>query len=214
MTVVAQADPAVQLSAGLAELKLDLPEPRRRQLLAYQALLQKWNKVHNLTAIRDPEKMVTGHLLDSLSVVPHIPAGDLLDVGSGGGLPGIPLAICAPQRRLTLLDSNQKKTAFLRQVAAELALTNVTVVTTRAEDWQPARTFDVITARALSELAELVSWSGHLLSENGSYAAMKGVYPRDEISRLPAAFRVRSVIPLHVPGLNAERHLVMMERAQ
>lgn len=213
MMVVTQPAPAEQLAAGISQLKIDVPVSRQEQLLAYLALLQKWNKVHNLTAIRLPDKMVTGHLLDSLSVFTHIPAGSLLDVGSGAGLPGIPLAICDPERSVTLLDSNQKKAAFLRHAIGELGLQRVTMVNERAEAWHPGRTFDVITARALSEIAELVKWSNHLLSRGGLYAAMKGVYPREEIERLPLPFRIRSVVALHVPGLDAERHLVLIEGA-
>ncbi len=209
----AQLDAVAQLAQGIAELGMDVPPACQQRLLTYLALLQKWNKIHNLTAIRTPDAMVAGHLLDSLSVFAHLPEGALLDVGSGGGLPGIPLAICAPERPVTLLDSGQKKTAFLRQAVAEVGLRNVAVVNERAERWRPGHTFDVITARALSEIGALLDWSGHLLSPCGVFAAMKGVYPAGEIARLPPGFRVRSVVPLHVPYLAAERHLVLIERA-
>lgn len=214
MTLLEKPDLAAQLADGLARLDVAVLATQRQQLLGYLALLQKWNKVHNLTAIRAPEKMVAGHLLDSMSVIPHIPEGALLDLGSGGGLPGIPVAICDPGRAVVLLDSSQKKTAFLRQAVAELGLHNVTVVSARVESWRPGRTFEVITARAVCELAELVVWSSHLLAEHGLFAALKGVYPHDELSRLPATMRLRAAIPLQVPGIDAARHLVLMERAQ
>jgi 16S rRNA (guanine527-N7)-methyltransferase len=159
--------------------------------------------------------MVTQHLLDSLAVVPvFATARNVLDVGAGGGLPGIVLAIARPDTRLSMIDTVHKKTAFLTQVKAELGLSNVTVHTARVEQLQVAQKFDVITSRAFAELADFVNWSNHLLEEGGRYIAMKGVMPDEEIARLPAGWHVAEARPLHVPGLNAERHLIFIEREQ
>ena len=187
------------------------------QLLDYLGLLAKWNAVYNLTAVRDPAQMVTQHLLDSLSVVPAFAeARRVLDVGAGGGLPGIVLAIWAgvahPDMRIALIDTVNKKTAFLTQVKAELGLANVTVHTGRVEQLQVDSPFDVITSRAFAELTDFVTWSGHLLSDDGRFIAMKGVLPEDEIRRLPAGWVVESVQPLVVPTLAAQRHLIVIRR--
>ena len=187
------------------------------QLLDYLGLLAKWNAVYNLTAVRDPAQMVTQHLLDSLSVVSAFAeARRVLDVGAGGGLPGIVLAIWAgvahPDMRIALIDTVSKKTAFLTQVKAELGLANVTVHTGRVEQLQVDSPFDVITSRAFAELTDFVTWSGHLLSDDGRFIAMKGVLPEDEIRRLPAGWVVESVQPLVVPTLAAQRHLIVIRR--
>lgn len=187
------------------------------QLLDYLGLLAKWNAVYNLTAVRDPAQMVTQHLLDSLSVVPAFAeARRVLDVGAGGGLPGIVLAIWAgvahPDMRIALIDTVNKKTAFLTQVKAELGLANVTVHTGRVEQLQVDSPFDVITSRAFAELTDFVTWSGHLLSDDGRFIAMKGVLPEDEIRKLPAGWVVESVQPLVVPTLAAQRHLIVIRR--
>lgn len=196
------------LDQGLLELGLALPEDKRQQLLDYVGLLNKWNKVHNLTAVRDPEEMVTLHLLDSLALLPHVQAKRLLDVGSGAGLPGIPLAICLPALHVTVMDSNQKKASFMRQAKAELGLDNLEVVCGRVEDYQPEAPFDVITSRAFSELALFVKLTRHLGTEGGQWLAMKGVYPQEELDKL---YLVPSqVLPLKVPGLQAQRHLVFL----
>jgi 16S rRNA (guanine527-N7)-methyltransferase len=205
--------PDAALAAGIDALGLVIHGSQRKQLLTYLALITKWNQVYNLTAILDEREMVTQHLLDSLAIVPHLASGDFLDVGSGAGLPGIPLAIVAPERNVTLLDSNQKKTAFLQQAVIELGLRNVSVFAARVEAWHPDLRFDVIASRAFSDLGEFIGQSEHLLREHGVFAAMKGVYPEAEIARLPADFRVRKVQRLAVPGLAAERHLVLVERA-
>jgi 16S rRNA (guanine527-N7)-methyltransferase len=202
------------LAAGLAALGLDLDAAAQTKLLAYLALLQKWNRTHNLTAIREPKHMVTHHLLDSLAVLPQLPQATalrLVDVGSGGGLPGVPLAVARPAWTVTLLDSNAKKVAFLRQVAAELPLPNADVAATRAEDYVPARLFDVAISRALSDLAQFVAVAGRLVAPGGRLIAMKGMYPRDELLHLPADVRVLAVPALDVPGLDGARHLVIME---
>ncbi|MFZ4529607.1 MAG: 16S rRNA (guanine(527)-N(7))-methyltransferase RsmG [Undibacterium curvum] len=203
------------LSAGVQEMGLALSEAQIDQMLAYLALLSKWNAVYNLTAIRDPQEMVKQHLLDSLSAAPAFTdARNVLDVGAGGGLPGMMLAIAYPQTRISMIDTVSKKTAFLSQAKAELGLSNVTVFTGRVEQLEVTEKFDVITSRAFSELCNFINWSGHLLAEGGQFIAMKGVAPAQEIERLPAGWAVTGVQPLQVPGLNAERHLVFVRRAE
>ena len=199
------------LAEGVRTLPLDLDERQLAQLMDYLALLSKWNAVYNLTALRDPRQMVTHHLLDSLAVVPAFAgAKNILDVGAGGGLPGIVLAIARPDMRVSLVDTVHKKTAFLTQVKAELGLTNVTVYTSRVEQLKVPQQFDVITSRAFAELNDFVTWSGHLLEEGGHFIALKGVMPGEEIARLPAGWKVDRVESLTVPGLDAERHLVFI----
>ncbi|RZI44379.1 16S rRNA (guanine(527)-N(7))-methyltransferase RsmG [Herbaspirillum sp. HC18] len=199
------------LAEGVRELKLDLSNAQLGKLMDYLALLSKWNAVYNLTALRDPAQMVTHHLLDSLAVVPAFAgAHNILDVGAGGGLPGIVLAIARPDMRVSMIDTVHKKTAFLTQVKAELGLSNVTVHTGRVEQLQAAQKFDVITSRAFAELNDFVTWSGHLLQDGGCFVALKGVMPKEEIARLPAAWKVLKVESLIVPGLDAERHLIFI----
>lgn len=200
------------LASGLATLRLPLPPAAQSNLLAYLALVDKWNRVYNLTAIREPEKMVAHHVLDSIAVAPHLVGTTLLDVGSGAGLPGIPLAIARPQTSVTLLESNHKKAAFLKQAAIELALANVEVVAERVEVWQAPRQYDVVISRAFSDLAEFVTLAGRHCAANGTLAAMKGVYPFEELAQLPAGYEMTAAIPLAVPGLQAERHLVLVRR--
>lgn len=206
------------LREGAQALGLALSQAQLEQLLAYQALLAKWNKVYNLTALRDPAQMMTHHLLDSLAAVSAFAgARRVLDVGAGGGLPGIVLAIWAaeaePDMHITLVDTVQKKTAFLTQVKAQLQLGNVTVLHARVEQLPVEQQYDVITSRAFAELKDFVDWSNHLLQQGGKYIALKGVMPQQEIERLPAGWKVASTRPLHVPGLEAERHLIFMERS-
>lgn len=205
--------PDAQLAHGLAELRVDLTPAIRRKLLDYLALIRKWNKVYNLTAVRDPQKMVLHHLLDSLAVVPHVAAHTLLDVGSGAGLPGIPLALALPGSTVTLLDSSHKKCAFLRQAVIDLALGNVEVVCARLENWRPSRAFEVVVSRAFSDLPHFVTAAGGLCTPSGMLAAMKGVYPVEELAQLPAGYQVQRVHALAVPGLSGERHLVLVKRA-
>lgn len=202
-----------QLARGLAALGLDLPPSAQERLLAFAALLGKWNRVYNLTALRDAEQVISHHLLDSLAVLPHLgKAKRLADIGSGGGLPGIPLAIARPQLPVALVESNQKKSAFEQQAKIELGLANVSVHCERAEAWQPEEKCDVVISRAFSDLAEFVKLTGHLLAEGGVLLAMKGVHPYEEIAQLPAGWRVAEVIPLQVPGVEGARHLVRVER--
>ncbi len=202
-------NPEEILSRGLLDMGLKLPSATQQKLLDYLALLVKWNKVHNLTAVRDIDEMVTLHLLDSLAVLPHIRPGNLLDVGSGAGLPGIPLALVRHDIDITLLDSNHKKSAFQRQAKAELGLENVQVVCSRVEDYFPEPKFGQIISRAFSDLAEYVRLTRHLLLDQGQWLAMKGVYPYDEISQLNTMSV--DVHPLSVPGLEAQRHLVFLK---
>lgn len=204
---------AQQLAQGVVELGVALPVGAQQRLLAYVELLQKWNRVYNLTAVRQAPRMVSLHLLDCLAAAPHVAAASILDVGSGAGLPGIPLALALPEARVTLLDSNHKKAAFLRQAVTQLRLTNAEVVCERAESWTPPAPFDVVISRAFSDLAELVSLAGRHLAERGRLVAMKGVHPYEEIAQLPRGWQVLPVIPLTVPGLRAQRHLVAIGRA-
>ncbi|MCU0810061.1 MAG: 16S rRNA (guanine(527)-N(7))-methyltransferase RsmG [Thiobacillaceae bacterium] len=203
-----------QLAAGVAALGLTLPAGAEAKLLAYLALLDKWNRVYNLTAVREAERMVSHHLLDSLAAVPYFQGETVLDVGSGGGLPGIPLAIARPGLQVTLIDSIAKKTAFLLQAKAELGLDNVNVATSRVEDYRPDRGFDVITSRAFSDLKEFVTLTRHLLGPGGCWLAMKGLYPNEEIALLPPGVKVRADHALAVPGLDATRHLIVLESVE
>jgi 16S rRNA (guanine527-N7)-methyltransferase len=203
------------LTDGARTLQLALSDAQIAQLMDYLALLSKWNAVYNLTAVREPAQMVTQHLLDSLAVVPAFAdAKNILDVGAGGGLPGMVLAIARPDMRVSMIDTVHKKTAFLTQAKAELGLANVTVHTMRVEQLQVAQKFDVITSRAFAELSDFVTWSGHLLKQGGRFIAMKGVLPKEEMARLPAGWKVAEVRPLSVPGLNAERHLIFIEAGE
>jgi 16S rRNA (guanine527-N7)-methyltransferase len=202
------------LAEGIAEMRLDVTPAQQNQLMDYLGLMFKWNSVYNLTSLRDPMQMVTHHLLDSLAAVPAFAdAKNVLDVGSGGGLPGIVLAIVRPDVKISMIDTVHKKTAFLTQVKAELGLANVTVYTMRVEQLQVSDKFDVITSRAFADLSDFVNWSSHLLADGGCYIALKGVAPKEEQERVPAEWKVSKVEPLQVPRLGAERHLVFIERS-
>ena len=203
-----------RISAGAETLSIELGAEAVAKLEAYLRLIEKWNRVHNLTAVREPEQMVVLHVLDSLSVLPHVAeAGSLVDIGSGPGLPGIPLAIAAPGIEVTLLDSSHKKAAFLEQARVDLALSNVRVVCERVELWRPESRFDVVVSRAFADLSEFVALAGHLVAPGGRLLAMKGIYPFEEIAKLPATHRVSEVTELRVPELEGKRHLVILERA-
>jgi len=191
---------------------MELSDDKIDLLLAYHALLVKWNKAYNLTAVRDPEEMIRRHLLDSLSIIPYVTGDRILDVGTGPGLPGIPLAICFPEKTLVLLDSNGKKTRFLTQAKIELGLTNMTPVQSRIESFS-SEPFDSITSRAFATLKDMVDGSIHLLKENGFFYAMKGLYPTDEIGELDNRTTVVDCFALHVPGEEAERHLVKIQKS-
>ncbi len=203
--------PQAALERGLGELALALPADAPQKLLAYLQLLAKWNKTYNLTAIRDPLRAVSHHALDSLAVLRDLPdcEGTLADIGSGGGLPGIPIAIAEPARQVTLNDANEKKGAFLRQAAIELGLSNVVVHIGRVEEWRPAAGFAVVISRGFASLVDFLAACRHLAAPSGVLAAMKGSYPREELAQLPADCDCRDVRRLKVPMLDAERHLVL-----
>ena len=203
-------DSKQQLQAGLQQMGLKLTTAQQLLLLEYVALLKKWNSTFNLTALRDESKMISHHILDSLSLLAYIKdAKTLMDVGSGGGMPGIPTAICRPDLQITLLDSNTKKTTFLQQVVIELGLSNVTVASGRVEAMHD-KDVDVVTSRAFAELADFISLTKHLLNENGYWAAMKGVYPYEELEHVPASVEVEKVEKIEIPMLQGERHMVIM----
>ncbi|TXI96840.1 MAG: 16S rRNA (guanine(527)-N(7))-methyltransferase RsmG [Burkholderiaceae bacterium] len=204
-----------ELREGVAQLPFAVSEEQIEKMLAYLALLVKWNSVYNLTSVRDPHEMIKLHILDSLSAV-HAFAGveSILDVGSGGGLPAIILAIMYPEAAVSMIDIVNKKTAFLTQVKAELKLKNVTVHTGRVELLKVEHPFQVITSRAFSELNNFVNWSHHLLRDGGRFFAMKGVSPKDEIERLPEGWEVERIEELKVPGLHVERHLVVIRKCE
>lgn len=200
------------LKTGLKKSNIEISDDKIELLLAYHALLVKWNKAYNLTAVRDPEEMIRRHLLDSLSILPHVTGDRILDVGTGPGLPGIPLAICFPEKDLTLLDSNGKKTRFLTQAKIELKLNNMTPVQARIENFE-SEPFDSITSRAFATLKDMVDGSIHLLKDDGYFYAMKGLYPTEEIGELDNRTTVVDCFALHVPGEEAERHLVKIQKS-
>ena len=207
----------IGLEEGLARLRgvcpVELPADAGEKLAAYLELLAKWNRTYNLTAIREPERMVTHHILDALAVLPHLPARAglrVLDVGSGGGVPGLPLAIARPEWSVVVLDSNHKKGAFLQQAAMELGIANAEAVISRVEDYRPLMPFDVVISRAFADLSTFAETSGHHLAPEGLLIAMKGVYPDEELESLPTTLRVLSTPALVVPGVDAERHLIIM----
>jgi len=199
-----------RLCAGISELGLALDDAAIERLLAYVELLERWNAAYNLTAVRDPADMVTRHLIDSLAIARHVQGATLADLGSGAGLPGIPLAIAAPEREILLVDSNGKKARFLREAVRRLGLARVRVAESRVENVEGS--FDCITARAFASLAEMLGWGGHLLAQDGTWLALKGRFPQDELAAVPAEFVVDDVVALRVPGLDAERHLVVIKR--
>lgn len=199
----------ITLASGLNELGLDLPAAAQQRLLAFRDLLLKWNKTYNLTALRDPEQAISHHLLDSLAILPFVADGPLLDVGAGGGLPGIPLAIARPQLSVSLVDTVQKKATFLQQAAIQLDLKNVAAHHARVEEMTGQ--YAQISSRAFAELKLFVELTRHLLAPGGHWLAMKGTRPDGEIAALPADIVVERIIPLHVPGVDAERHLILMK---
>lgn len=210
---------AEALDAGLAGMSLPLPRDTRRALIAYVALLAKWNRTFNLTAIREPARMITHHLLDSLAVLPVLDAlvagtddVRVLDVGSGAGLPGIPLALARPSWTVVLLEPVHKKNAFLVQAIAELSIGNAQAIASRVEDYRPVVPVTVAISRAFSDLASFAEGTARHIAEDGAMVAMKGVHPHEELRELPEAFVVRESIPLEVPGIDAARHLVVMRR--
>ncbi len=209
---------ATQLADGIAALGLALPQETVDRLLAFGELLLKWNKVYNLTAIRNPQELITHHLLDSLAVLPYLETlNRLADIGSGGGLPGVVLAIVRPGLIVSSIETVGKKASFQQQAKIELGLGNFSVVNKRVEQVQaealPGGAPEGVISRAFSSLADFVALSGHLAAEGGALYAMKGVHPRDEIAALPAGWAVTETHALNVPGLDAERHLLIIRRA-
>lgn len=201
---------ADRLARNVGELSFSLPPAVDQKLLDFIALLDKWNHAYNLTAVRQPAQMIARHLMDSLVVVPYLHGQQVLDVGSGAGLPGIPLALACPEREFTLLDSNGKKVRFMRQAVAELGLENVSVVHSRVEQFQSSPGFDTIIARAYATLGELVRGARHLCRPEGRFLVMKGACPVAELDDLPEGFELEAIHPLRVPGLEAERHLLLV----
>jgi len=200
--------PEAMLRQGLALLPFCIHDDALARLLSYVTLLGKWGRVYNLTSITDPERVISHHILDSLAVLPHLPPGDLADVGCGAGLPGIPIAIAQPDRRVALNDSSQKKLAFVRQVQIELGLSRVETHVGRVEDWKPRARFDVVISRAFTSTPEFIALTRHLLNPEGRFVLMKGEYPAHELSALDEGHDC-IVKRLQVPLLAAERHLVV-----
>ncbi|MBR9884950.1 MAG: 16S rRNA (guanine(527)-N(7))-methyltransferase RsmG, partial [Oceanospirillales bacterium] len=196
----------------LSALKIAADQHQVDSLLAYLALLVKWNKAYNLTAVRDPAEMVTRHLVDSLSILPWIGEGRLIDVGSGPGLPGIPLAIMHPELDVTTLDSNGKKTRFQNQVKLELGLSNLDVIHGRVEQCDKGP-YEQIVSRAFASLADMLNWTGHLCSDQGVFLAMKGLYPEAELNQLPPGYALKACHRLDLPDTDGERHLLILGRA-
>ncbi|AUZ06006.1 ribosomal RNA small subunit methyltransferase G [Vitreoscilla sp. C1] len=200
------------LQMGLQQMQVELSSEQQQKLLDYVALLLKWNSTYNLTALRQEDQMLTHHVLDSLTLLPYLDGiNTLIDVGSGGGMPGIPTAICRPEIQITLLDANSKKTSFLSQAVIELGLKNVKVITGRVEALEGVQ-FDAVTSRAFAELKDFVNLTGQLLRPEGSWLAMKGVYPYEEIAQLPEGVHVEKVEKMMVPSLEAERHMVIVKQ--
>lgn len=213
MTGMITAGQRQELSTGAATMGIELTAAQEEQLLGYLALLIKWNKAYNLTAVRNPDEMVSRHLLDSLSIVPYLgSAKRWLDVGSGGGMPGIPLAILFPDRIVTTLDSNGKKTRFQTQVKLELKLANLEVIHSRVEEHRPSEAYDGIVSRAFSSLEDFSTWTRHLGDNNTRWLAMKGLHPADELVALPPDFEIDSAHALAVPGCQGQRHLLILRR--
>ncbi len=209
-----EAHLATQLQLGCDELKLLPSAAQRQQLMEYLALFSKWNKAYNLTSIRDETQMVTRHLLDSLAIAPFITGQRFIDVGTGAGLPGVPLAIMYPDREFHLLDSNGKKTRFLFQVKTALGLDNIVVHQARVESFSVAEPYDAVLSRAFASLQDMVHGCRHLLASDGCFLAMKGALPTEELAAVHSDFPQSTVYPLHVPGLNEQRHLVVITQQQ
>lgn len=200
-----------KLNRLLDSAGITLPENQKQQLVGYVELLHKWNKAYNLTSVRHPDEMLVRHILDSIVVEPHLQGSRFIDVGTGPGLPGIPLAIVRPDSHFTLLDSLGKRVRFLRQVQHELHLENITPVQSRVEEFPAEPPFDGVISRAFASMTDMVTWCKHLPAENGRFYALKGQRPDEEIAALPAEFSVEEVIRLQVPKLDGERHLVMIK---
>ncbi len=202
-----------KLNQLIAQSILSVTEQQKDQLIGYVELLYKWNKAYNLTSVRVPSEMLVKHIMDSIVVSPHLDGDSMIDVGTGPGLPGIPLAIMNPDKSFTLLDSLGKRIRFIKQVVHELHISNVTAVQSRVEDFQPEEKFDIVLSRAFASMADMVNWCHHLPKEqSGHFLALKGLYPTDEISLLPEWCSVTDIKALNVPELEGERHLVILSR--
>lgn len=201
------------LLKGADALELTLTQQQQDQLVGYVLLMNKWNKAYNLTSVRDPEQMMVKHILDSLAVTKHINAAKVIDVGTGPGLPGIPLAIMHPDKAFTLLDSLGKRVRFMKQVAHELSLTNVTPIQSRVEEHQPEQPYDAVLSRAFASLKDMLHWCQHLVDSDGVFLALKGQYPEQEVADMGDAFSLSSVESLLVPDLVGERHLLTITKA-
>ena len=209
----------LQLSEGMRRLGYNDATDTSKQeekLLRFLTLMQKWNRTHNLTAIRDPQTMLTHHIIDSLAILPYMTGSKIADIGSGAGLPGIPIAIMRPEWQVTLIESNKKKATFLQQAKIELELTNITVIANRAENYQAENPFNTIVSRALSSLKDFVTMSGHLggnEKQSTRHVAMKATNVEQEINDLPDGYKVDQIVPLLVPDLNAERQLIIIKQS-
>lgn len=203
-----------QLEQGIEALGLNIPSATVHRLLQYLELIQKWNRVYNLTAVKDPGQMLSHHILDSLSIIPYVKGESILDIGSGAGLPGIPLSLVFPERHIVMLDGNAKKTRFIQQAITELALENAESIHSRVEDYTASEGFDTVVSRAFSSLSDFVLLALSLMKDSGQLLAMKGRYPAQELEDLPAYIRVEAVHKLEVPLLDSERHLVQMAREE
>ncbi len=201
-----------QLSAFIDQAGLDIPMTQQVKLLGYVNLLNKWNKAYNLTSVRDPQEMLIKHIMDSIMVSSELKGSHIIDVGTGPGLPGIPLAIVNPDKQFTLLDSLGKRIRFIRQVIHELDIDNVSPIQSRVEDFQPEQKFDLVLSRAFASLTDMVNWCHHLPHEKGGFWALKGQIDQNEIDHLPKDCSVTEIKPLHVPGLDGQRHLVILHR--
>lgn len=201
-----------QLKGLLNQAQINLSEAQIEQQLALVGLLDKWNKAYNLTSVRNPKDMLTRHIMDSLAVREYLQGQRFIDVGTGPGLPGLPLAIAEPDKEFVLLDSLGKRVRFIRQVCHELKLTNVTAVQARVEDYQDEKQFDGVISRAFASLNDMLSWCEHLPAENGRFYALKGLYPQDELEQLPAHYKIESIEQINVPGIDASRHIVIISK--
>ncbi|MCR4301234.1 MAG: 16S rRNA (guanine(527)-N(7))-methyltransferase RsmG [Sulfuricaulis sp.] len=198
-----------RLLQGLRDMGLELPPPAPEKLLNFLELLEKWNRTYNLTAVRDPEQMVPRHLLDSLSVLPYLHGTRVLDIGTGAGLPGIPLALARPDLEFTLLDSNAKKTRFATQALHTLGLKNTCIVQERVEKFHPPKKFDTLMARAFASIPDMLAASRHLCAPDGRFLVMKGVFPQEELAAVTDGYQAE-VMALTIPGLDAARHMVIL----
>ncbi|WP_407331800.1 16S rRNA (guanine(527)-N(7))-methyltransferase RsmG [Enterovibrio sp. 27052020O] len=201
-----------QLANLIEQAGMDIPAHQQDQLIGYVEMLHKWNKAYNLTSVRDPQEMIIKHIMDSIVVSQHLEGSNFIDVGTGPGLPGIPLAIINPDKSFTLLDSLGKRIRFIRQVIHELKIDNVTPIQSRVEDFQPELGFDGVLSRAFASMSDMVNWCHHLPSEHGYFLALKGQVDQVEIDELPADCSVTGIKPLSVPGLEGQRHLVILAR--